>query len=193
MRVVLLFFIQCAGCVFTCCADNATNYSAVDGASIYQSLALLDSHLKYSAQDGAILSIGYCMTHENGIGTYIARCPDYYQLEGHNTSDSEYIKLPDNISELNDYMCGPMNRKGFLCEDCVDGHGTSVTGIGYECSNCSGAWYGVPLYLMIEFVPITIFLAILLIFQINIASPIVSSFILSSQFIVYQLQGRSYH
>ncbi len=188
MRVALLVLIQW-GYVFTCYADNAINdSSAADGASIYGSLALLDNHLKYSDQDGATLSIGYCMTHEEGIGTYIARCPDYYQLDGHNTtSNPGYIKLPDNVSELNDYMCGPMNRKGFLCEDCVDGYGTSITGVGYKCSNCSEAWYGVPLYLMIEFIPITIFLAILLIFQINIASPIVSSFILSSQFIVYQL------
>ena len=189
MRVVPLVFIQWIY-VFSCCADNGTNYST-DGANVYQSLALLESHLKYSTQDGsgAILSIGYCMTHEKGVGTFITRCPDYYQLEGHNVSDPwpGYIKLPDNISELNDYMCGPMDRKGFLCKNCIDGYGTSVTGVGYECSNCSEAWYGVPLYLMIEFIPITIFLVILLVFQINIASPIVSSFILSSQFIIYQL------
>ena len=26
-------------------------------------------------------------------------------------NDPQYIILPSNISELNDYMCGPMNRK----------------------------------------------------------------------------------
>jgi hypothetical protein len=31
--------------------------------SSYQSLALLDNYLKYSVQEGAIMSIGYCMTH----------------------------------------------------------------------------------------------------------------------------------
>jgi hypothetical protein len=78
MRAVLLLLIQW-GYVFISSADNATNDSSaadIDGASIYQSLTLLNNHLKYSVQDGAILSIGYCMTHEEGIGTYIARCPD---------------------------------------------------------------------------------------------------------------------
>ena len=186
---VLLFPIVWVVCT-SCYADNTTDHSIgseANDANIYQSLALLEDHLKYSAQGGAILSIGYCMTHEKGVGTF-TRCPDYYQLEGHNVSaDPGYIKLPDNISELNDYMCGLMNRKGFLCKDCIDGYGTSVTGVGYKCSNCSEAWYGVPLYLITEFIPITIFLVVLLIFQINIASPVVSSFILSSQFIIYQL------
>ena len=82
--VVLLFLFQWA-CVFTCDADNATN-SDTDGDNIYQSFALLENQqiLKYSARDGATLSIGYCMTHEEDVGISIARCPDYYQLEGHN-------------------------------------------------------------------------------------------------------------
>ena len=63
---------------------------------------------------GVYLSIGHCLTYENGKGTYEFKCP-YFQLEGHQVSDYApgYIELPDNISELNDYICGPMNRKGF--------------------------------------------------------------------------------
>ena len=26
-------------------------------------------------------------------------------------ADGVYVQLPDNITELNDYMCGPMKRK----------------------------------------------------------------------------------
>ena len=74
--------------------------------------------------------------------------------------DGMYIQLPDNISKLNDYMCGPMNRKGRVCSECTDGFAPSVTSIGYECSNCTGIWYGVPLYLFLEFVPITVWLSL---------------------------------
>ena len=42
--------------------------------------------------------------------------------EGYNLTvmkDGSYgIALPQNISELNDYMCGPLNRKNYLCSDC---------------------------------------------------------------------------
>ena len=84
------------------------------------------------------LSIGYLMTYSEGEGILLSRFP-YYQLEGHNVSgdDPGYIKLPDNISEFNDYMCGPMNRKGFLCKDCIDGYGPSASSIGFKCSNCT--------------------------------------------------------
>ena len=80
-------------------------------------------------------------------------------------SDPGYIKLLDNISELNDHMCGPMNRKGFLCEDCVDGFAVSFTSMEHKCSNCSDTWYGIPLYLLIGLAPITVFYLIILIFH----------------------------
>ena len=98
-----------------------------------------------------------------------------------------YIRLPDNISELNDYMCGPMNRKGLLCKDCIDGFGPSVTSLGYKCSNCTEAWYGIPLYLAVELIPITLFYLIILIFKVNLISPPMVLFILLNQLIMYEL------
>ena len=111
------------------------------------------------------------MTYERKKGFFATKCP-YFQLEGHELSDTEpgYIKLPDNISELNDYMCGPMNRKGFLREECIDGFSISMTSIRSKCSNCTDAWYGVSLYLVIELVPITAFYLLILVFQIHITS-----------------------
>ena len=67
-------------------------------------------------------------------------------------------------------MCTPMNRKGFLCEDCVDGFTVSFTSIGHKCSNCTDTWYGIPLFLLIELAPITVFYLIILIFQVHITS-----------------------
>ena len=50
-------------------------------------------------------------------------------------------------------MCEPLNRKGRVCSECKDGYGLSVMSVGYriQCSNCTSAWYGVPLYLILEF------------------------------------------
>ena len=134
------------------------------------------------------LSIGYCITIENEIESrlFATKCP-YYQLEGHNVSEPGYIKIPDNISELNDYMCGPMNRKGFLCEDCIHGFAVSFTSMGHKCSNCTDAWYGVPLYLLIELAPITVFYLIILIFQVHIASAPMTCFIFCCQSVQFLL------
>ena len=56
-------------------------------------------------EQGALLKYGFCMTHEKGRGTFVGRC-QYFEIEGHNTSKSPgFITLPDNVSELNEYMC----------------------------------------------------------------------------------------
>ena len=68
-------------------------------------------------------------------------------------------------------MCGPLNRKGLVCSECADGFGPSVTSFGYKCVNCTEAWYGVPLFLFLEFVPITVFYLIILVFQISAPMP----------------------
>jgi hypothetical protein len=135
--------------------------------------------------EAVLLKFGYCATETEG-DVYIAEC-HYFQLEGHNVTESGYIRLPDNILELNDYMCGAMNRKGLLCKDCIDGFGPSVTSLGYKCSNCADAWYGIPLYLAVELIPITLFYLIILIFKVNLISPPMSLFILWNQLIMYEL------
>ena len=162
------------------CSDNNNTY-------LYR-----DVDVKCTDSDGVYLSIGHCLTyHVNEHGRhflYEFKCR-YFQLKGHQVTDSEpgYIKLPHNISELNDYMCGPMNRKGFLCEECIDNFSVSMTSIGNKCSNCTDVWYGIPLYLTIELVPITAFYIFILVFQIHITSPPMVSFILYSQTVMFVL------
>ena len=134
---------------------------------------------------GVLLSFGYCATETNG-NINAGQC-HYFQLDGHNVSEPGYISLPNNISELNDYVCGPMNRKDFLCKDCIDGFGPSVTSLGYKCSNCTNAWYGIPLYLAVELIPITLFYLIILIFKVHLTSAPMVLFIIYHQLIMYEI------
>ena len=53
-------------------------------------------------------------------------------------------------------LCGPLNRKGLVCNECADGFGPSVTSFGYKCVKCTDAWYSVALFLFIKLFPITI-------------------------------------
>ena len=129
------------------------------------------------------LRLSYCMTYEEEGGLYLAHC-HYFQGDAHSyeiTESGNFIILPKNASELNDYMCGPMNRKGRLCSECIDGFGPSFTSLGSVCSNCTDAWYGVPLYLFLEFVPLTVFYAIILMFKINATSAPMVAFVFFSQ------------
>ena len=109
-------------------------------------------------------------------------CPFFYPNR-YKLATPGHILLPRNLSQLNDYMCGPLNRKGHLCSECADGFGPSVTSFGHRCANCTDGWYGVPLFLIIEFVPITIFYLIIVVFQISVTSPPMPCLIICTQFI----------
>ena len=139
------------------------------------------------ANGRALLRYNYCMTYKEEMRTISVSFCTYFDHSNYNISEPGYIDLPDNISELNDYMCGPMNRKGILCSECIDGYGPSVTSLHFRCSDCTNAWYRVPLYLLLELVPVTVFYLIVLIFQLNITSAPMPSFVFYSNIILIAL------
>ena len=137
----------------------------------------------HCAKSGPQLDNDYCVTYnENTKIISVFNCP-YFQRNCHITKYGWTI-LPRNLSQLNDYMCGSQNRKGLVCSECADGFGPSVTSFGYKCANCTDAWYGVPLFLFLEFVPIMIFYFIILAFQISVISAPMPCFIMYAQFAI---------
>lgn len=141
-------------------------------------------HLKCTDK-GVLLQFGSCMTYEDENTTAVGRCP-YFSLQPvHNITDQRYITLPRHLSDLNDYVCGPMNRKGELCSECINGFGPSLTSLGHPCTDCTGAWYGIPLFLFLEFAPVTVLYVTLVYFQISLTSAPMTSFLLFSQLSVY--------
>ena len=136
------------------------------------------------SKDKVLMNAAFCMTIEES-GTFVGDCSVYSSNTNASLIDGMYVLLPNNISELNDYMCGPLNRKGRICSECIDGFAPSVTSIGYKCSNCTGAWYGVPLYLFLEFVPITLFYLLVLVCQISVTSSPLTYCVMYSQLMVY--------
>ena len=108
---------------------------------------------------------------------HVANCP-YYPSSDYSVTAPRYIEFPAN---LNENMCGPMNRNGVLCSECADGFG--LTSFKYKCANCTNAWYGVSLFLFLEFVPLMLFYLIILAFQISVTSPSMPCFILYCQLI----------
>ena len=145
----------------------------------------------------AYLSVGFCATFDTNTDSdsdilSLGACPSHYgfTFTKHGDGPHWYIQLPDNVSELNDYMCGPLNRKGRLCSECKDGYGLGTTSVGYqyfECTECASAWYGVPLFLFLEMFPLTVLYLIILLFKVNITSGSITCFIFCSQLSVITL------
>ena len=145
-------------------------------------------------EEGPLLRLGYCMTYESGEGIFVSPC-NYRIAEAHNITADRYIRLPNNITELNEYMCAPLNSKGLACSECLDGFGHSIVSREFRCSDCTNAWYGVPLYLFMEFVPITVFYFIILFFQISMTSAPMLAYVFYCQIAVstlLRLQNNSF-
>ena len=137
---------------------------------------------------GPQIIIGHCATYNEGK-LIIALCRHYFLPSSyHNVTVPGFIPLPLMITELNDSMYGPMNRKGIVCSECMDGYGPSVTSYGYKCVRCPEAWYRVALFLLIELLPITLLYLFILVFQISVTTPPIPCFIMCAQFVVIALR-----
>ena len=121
--------------------------------------------------------------------------PGFQSQWRYNLTRPGQIQLPENITKLNEYICAPLNRKGYMCMDCVEGFGpsmiqTSYTGICYDCRE---TWRGVILYLCLEFGPLTAFYFLILLFQVRVTSAPMTSYIMYSQLIVMAFQVSSWN
>ena len=149
-------------------------------------------HQLHCNQSRPLPDRGYCVTYnEKAKILSIFNCPyfqsDRYNLIIYNENIKQIfmIPLPRNLSQLNAYMCGPLNRKGLVCSECAHGFGPSVTSFGYRCANCSETRYAVPFFLFLEFVPLTIFYLICLVFHIRVTSAPMPCFIMLTQIIIF--------
>ena len=162
---------------------NQTDSHLLCSESVYKFDQLYCNH------STPLLTIGNCITYNDKTKSLsIFKCP-YFQINCYNAtnygSKNHYvIHLPLNVSQLNDHMCGPMNRKGLVCSECADGFGPSVTSFEYKCANCNEMRYAVPLFLFLEFAPLTIFYVICLVFQISVTSAPMPCYIMYAQIIV---------
>ena len=139
--------------------------------------------------DFSLLHFGNCMTYnssteviEYGPCPYIAR---------YNTTTVEReldIQLPVNVSLLNEFMCGPLNREGELCGKCKEGYGTALYSYTLECSKCWGHGYGWALYFFLELFPITVMYFLVVIFHIRATSSPLSALVFMSQIVVYTIR-----
>ena len=110
-------------------------------------------------------------------------------LRGYSTTDQGfYVSLPSNISELNHYMCDPLNRKDYMCGKCKNGYGSAVTYQSVSCASmcylCKNTWSDLLLYLSVKFIPLTAFYLLILVFQVRLTSAPMTCFIMYSQLIV---------
>ena len=122
----------------------------------------------------ASLSYGYCMTYNSSNGTFIVgSCP--YTLY------SVYYSLPENVSDLDKRICGPLGRTGLLCSACKEGYGMALYSYDMHCTRCTSENYNWLKFIAAEFLPITVFFLIVVTFRFSATSPAIQGFVFYSQ------------
>ena len=129
----------------------------------------------------SMVRLGSCLTYSNSTDVQVVGgCP----YNSHKADFQElYVKLPQNISHLNEFMCGGMDRAGILCSRCKHGLGIPVFSYTLHCLPCLESLGGWVLYIFLAVFPTTIFFLIVIIFKIRVTSAPMNAFIFSCQVI----------
>ena len=132
----------------------------------------------------ASIQIGYCMTYDETIGEVtVGRCP---QAKHRHDYHKFYYPLPQNVSDLNGYVCRPFNSEGINCGYCLDGYAvpplTYYQFKSFQCVNCNDSSLGVVKYLTIQFLPSTVVFLLIAIFGVSAVTAPLNAFIFFSQF-----------
>ena len=82
-------------------------------------------------------------------------------------------------------LCSQYNRAGPLCGECISGHGPAPYSFSLNCFKCpkTGLWKRIIYYILMAYGPLTLFLALILIFTISSHSAPLRGWILTCQII----------
>ena len=81
-----------------------------------------------------------------------------------------YRELPQNISNLNEMMCKPFNRTRVLCGRCLPDHYPLAYSLNLSCIDCPHVGWNWARYVIVAYLPLTVFYLLILLFRTNIAS-----------------------
>ena len=62
-------------------------------------------------------------------------------------SNRVFSEMPGNTSQLEEVMCSPHNRRGFMCGECIDGYGPAIFSPTVNCVSCTGTFQVIMLLL----------------------------------------------
>ena len=126
-----------------------------------------------------LITPGLCVSYNETINdTVIGRCPFNYH---HPDTQTFYITVPNDTSELNSFMCSGLNRTGLFCSQCQQGLGPAVLSYKRECVKCFDKRYGWLLYITATLIPTTILCFLVMVFPFHVTSAEMNAFVLLCQ------------
>ncbi len=124
-----------------------------------------------------------CMTYDPAttkavVGACLYNC---FQKSSYTSEDSLYHKLPPSVSKLNEEICGPLHRSGQLCGNCEDGYVMPSYSYRLDCVKCSYSRWNWVKYILVAFLPLTVFFVVVVTCRLSAASKELNAFVIVVQ------------
>ena len=129
----------------------------------------------------------YCLT-----SSIIGKCPLAYS-SGWKSHFSRQFHLPFDNWESNQ-SCSD-GRTGRLCGGCINGFGVPINSIYLQCVNCTGTEFPIPgwlLFVIVEILPVTAFVILILVLNIKLTNGSFNAYILYAQVLSVSFPGLTY-
>ena len=142
------------------CGDDVSGVVHCETAT--EELSVLDCHcltLDYTAQGQPLPVAGNCI----------------FNCDNDTHVDLMYHNAPTD--------CASLNRQGTLCGQCMDGYAVPAYSYDLKCIKCNRELQNWGHYILFAFVPLTIFIVIILVCRINVLSPKLNMFVVFAQVI----------
>ena len=131
----------------------------------------------------------HCLTSDgdNSNISVVGSCLATAKLASHQRMANplrSYQRVKPNISDQNSQTCGSLNRQGLLCGQCKPNHSVSAYSYDLKCYPCtSSVWSGFVKYICVAYLPLTVFLCVVVVFRISVTSPAMNTPVLCCQMI----------
>ena len=152
------------------------------GNSLFQTLLC-----NYSRPTLAILDCTCISYDDKSNSTVVGYCP--HNCANHSWPNLLINSMYHNIVHPFSYtarnftkdVCGYLHRDGRFCGACEKDYYTPVYSYLLECITCKNEWYNWLIFAVEAFVPLSVFLIIVLIFRISATSAKLNAFVILSQ------------
>ena len=184
LRLTILNLILIASFSLVMCPSTCPSwtYNNSDG-DCQCGRSLGDVVLCDNSSKEASLLFCHCMNYNNitmetTVGSCLSMCKIVYQ-----DKCISYNKIFNNTENLNDQMCGNLNRTGQLCGACSPNNGVPVYSYSLGCVECdeSHFWYNFSKYIAIAFLPLTLFYMFTMLFKISAMSDSMVAYVFTCQ------------
>ena len=133
----------------------------------------------------------HCMTTDNNSNAVVGAC---LYIHNERFLFPHYKKINANsTTNINEEMCGAYKRKGLMCGQCIKDYGFPVYSYRVDCVECVDYKYNWLKYIAVAYLPLTIFLLIIVIFKISANSSLLVGYVTVSQMMATYSLAQAYY